>query len=297
MTEDRVHVLRHASELLTGAGVREKDGRRPTETDLGRIEDGAMAYSVKTVPYIDFTTGKRGQKVVADRILWVGKSDALPAEYAESPIFDLDGKNAVIPGLVDCHTHLVFAGDRGGEFAARCGGATYAEIAAAGGGIQTTVRATRAASEEELFRLGRARLEEAHRYGVRTLELIMTAPMVVASWINLQYYGSTVNNAAFGAGDKVLHNVVGTLGVLEGNAGDLKAGLPMQSVHDGRRFVHEPLRLTVVIAAPTEAIDAVIAKHSGVRELVDNGWLHPFACDDTGVITRRARGEARWSAP
>ena len=130
-----------------------------------------------------------------------------------------------------------------------------------------------------------------------TLELIMTAPMVVASWINLQYYGSAVNNAAFGAGDKVLHNVVGTVGVLEGNAGDLKAGLPLQSVHDGRRLMHEPLRLTVVIAAPLEAIDSVIAKHASVRELVDHGWLHLFARDDAGVIRRRARGEARWSAP
>ena len=133
--------------------------------------------------------------------------------------------------------------------------------------------------------------------GFATLELIMTAPMVVASWINLQYYGSTVNHAAFGAGDKVLHNVVGTVGVLEGNAGDLKAGLPLQSVHDGRRFVHEPLRLTVVIAAPTEAIDAVVAKHAGVRELIDHGWLHLFARDDEGVIRRRARGQARWAAP
>ncbi len=170
-TADRFHVLRHASELLTGVGVRIKDGRRPLEADLGRIEDGAMAYSVKTVAYFDFATGKKGMKVVADQVVWIGKSDALPAEYAECPIFDLDGKNAVMPGLVDCHTHLVFAGDRAGEFAARCGGATYAEIAAGGGGIQTTVRATRDASEGELFRLARARIEEAHRYGIRTIEV------------------------------------------------------------------------------------------------------------------------------
>jgi imidazolonepropionase len=171
MTEDRVHVLLHASELLTGAGVRRKDGRHPGEDDLDRIEDGALAYSVKTVPHQDSTTGKKGMKVVADKVLWTGKSDALPSEYANVPIFDLDGKNAVIPGLIDCHTHLVFAGDRAGEFAARCGGASYAEIAAKGGGIQTTVRATREASEDDLFRLGRARIEEAHRYGTRTIEV------------------------------------------------------------------------------------------------------------------------------
>jgi uncharacterized protein YbcC (UPF0753/DUF2309 family) len=71
--------------------------------------------------------------------------------------------------------------------------------------------------------------------GFGVLELIMTAPMVVASWINLQYYGSSVDPAAFGSGDKTLHNVVGaTIGVLEGNGGDLRVGLPWQSVHDGR---------------------------------------------------------------
>jgi imidazolonepropionase len=170
MNDDRVHVIRHASELLTGEGIRRKDGRRLVENDLGRIEDGAMAYSVKTVPYVDFATGKKGMKVVSEKILWIGKSDDLPPEYANAPIFDLDGKNAVMPGLVDCHTHLIFAGNRASEFAARCGGATYAEIAAAGGGIQTTVTATREATEEELYRLGRARVEEAHRYGVRTIE-------------------------------------------------------------------------------------------------------------------------------
>lgn len=109
--------------------------------------------------------------------------------------------------------------------------------------------------------------------GYRVLELIMTAPMVVASWINLQYYGSTVNNNVFGSGNKVLHNVVGQLGVLEGNAGDIRVGLPWQSVHDGRRFVHEPYRLNVFIAAPEAAIDSVLARHDAVRDLVANGWV------------------------
>jgi imidazolonepropionase len=171
MSEERVQVLLHASEILTGEGVRRKDGRSVAEEDLGRIEDGALVYSTKTVPYTDFANGKKGMKVVGDRILWIGKSDDVPAEYLNgSPIFDLDGKNAVLPGLVDCHTHLVFAGDRASEFAARCGGATYEEIAEKGGGIQTTVRATREASEEDLFRSARARVEEAHRFGIRTIE-------------------------------------------------------------------------------------------------------------------------------
>ena len=126
------------------------------------------------------------------------------------------------------------------------------------------------------------------------LNLIMTAPMVVASWINLQYYGSTVNNRVFGSGNKVLHNVAGVLGVLEGNAGDLKVGLPWQSVHDGTRFVHEPLRLNVFIEAPLDALNAVIAKNAGVRELVDNRWLHLFAMSDDGHVSKRYRKDFRW---
>jgi uncharacterized protein YbcC (UPF0753/DUF2309 family) len=118
------------------------------------------------------------------------------------------------------------------------------------------------------------------------LELIMTAPMVVANWINLQYYGSTVNNAVFGSGNKVLHNVVGHLGVCLGNGGDLETGLPLQSVHDGTRFIHEPLRLHVFLEAPTGRIDAVLAKHAAVRELVENGWLLLFATDAAGRACR-----------
>lgn len=125
------------------------------------------------------------------------------------------------------------------------------------------------------------------------LELIMTAPMVVASWINLQYFGSAANNAAFGSGEKTLHNVVGLIGVLEGNSGDLKVGLPMQSVHDGARFVHEPLRLNVFIEAPEAEIDRVLEKHGSVRDLVANGWLHLFRIAEDGTIYRQV-GAQDW---
>ena len=127
------------------------------------------------------------------------------------------------------------------------------------------------------------------------LELILTAPLVVAHWINLQYHASTVDPLHFGAGNKVLHNVVGgNLGVFEGNAGDLRVGLPWQSVHDGERFMHTPLRLTAFIAAPADAIDAVLAKHEAVRQLVDNEWLYLFRLDDDGRIEKRRGG--RWLA-
>ena len=131
--------------------------------------------------------------------------------------------------------------------------------------------------------------------GFRVLELIMTAPMIVASWISLQYFGSTVDNRVFGCGNKVLHNVVGTLGVLEGNGGDLRSGLPWQSVHDGERLIHEPMRLSVVIAAPIEAINAVIVKHEVVRELVEHGWIHLFAMADTPSPIRRYSGLLQWT--
>lgn len=107
------------------------------------------------------------------------------------------------------------------------------------------------------------------------LASIMTAPMIVTHWINMQYYASTVDNRRYGSGNKTLHNVVaGRIGVFEGNGGDLRIGLPWQSVNDGRRWLHTPLRLTVVIEAPRESIDRVIADHEAVRHLVANCWLY-----------------------
>lgn len=132
--------------------------------------------------------------------------------------------------------------------------------------------------------------------GFKVLDLIMTAPMIVASWINLQYYASTVDNAVFGSGNKTLHNVVGGLGVLEGNGGDLRTGLPWQSVHDGAAPAHEPLRLAVMIAAPTSAINEVIARHEQVRHLVDHGWLDLFALDESGRPAWRYLGGGSWAS-
>lgn len=124
------------------------------------------------------------------------------------------------------------------------------------------------------------------------LELILTAPVVVASWIGLQYYGSLVAPEAFGGGNKLLHNVVGGVGVVEGNGGPLRTGLPWQSVHDSERLMHEPLRLAVCIAAPRAAIDGVLAKHPGVAALFDNRWLHLFALEADGTLRRT--GPAAW---
>ena len=124
------------------------------------------------------------------------------------------------------------------------------------------------------------------------LTLIMTAPMVVTNWINMQYHASTVDNRRYGSGNKVLHNVVGGhLGVFEGNGGDLRIGLPMQSLHDGSKLRHTPLRLNVFIEAPRAAIDTVMAGHEIVRQLVGNGWLHLFRIDpQTSAVEHHRRG-------
>lgn len=130
--------------------------------------------------------------------------------------------------------------------------------------------------------------------GFSVLELIMTAPVVVASWISLQYYGSVVASELFGGGNKLLHNVVGGIGVIEGNGGSLRAGLPWQSINDGRAFVHEPLRLTVCIEAPFAEMNAVLERHPDVRALFDNRWLHLFALNEDGHMAFRYHGNFEW---
>lgn len=130
--------------------------------------------------------------------------------------------------------------------------------------------------------------------GFGVLELILTAPVVVASWISLQYYGSTTAPQAFGGGNKVLHNVVGGIGVVEGNGGRLRAGLPLQSIHDGEGFAHEPLRLSVAIEAPREAMSDILSRHPGVAQLFDNGWLTLFAMDGAGRLAWRYLPGGDW---
>ncbi len=113
------------------------------------------------------------------------------------------------------------------------------------------------------------------------LELIITAPMVVTNWINLQYYASVTDNRKYGSGNKLLHNVVGGhMGVFEGNGGDLRFGLPLQSIHDGKDWRHQPLRLSVYFAAPREKILEIILRHTHIIDLVKNGWIYIFQLDD-----------------
>ena len=129
--------------------------------------------------------------------------------------------------------------------------------------------------------------------GFGTLRLILTAPVVVASWISLQYYGSSVAPEAFGGGNKLIHNVVGGIGVVQGNGGKLRTGLPWQTVHDGAQLAHEPLRLSVAIEAPRDAILDVLSCNDGVRALFDNGWLHLFVLEG-GRFAARYRPGLTW---
>ncbi len=104
------------------------------------------------------------------KIEWVGDDRAVPAGLRPDRLIELAGR-WVTPGLVDCHTHLVFAGQRAAEFARRTSGTSYTEIAREGGGILSTVRATRAASEDELLRQSTPRLVSLLQEGVTTVEI------------------------------------------------------------------------------------------------------------------------------
>lgn len=117
----------------------------------GEIRDGALALK-------------------AGRIAWIGRRSELPAGISKAATFDGNG-GWITPGLIDCHTHIVYAGNRSSEFEARLNGATYAEIAAAGGGIMATVRATRAASEAQLLHQSLPRVRSLLAEGVTTLEI------------------------------------------------------------------------------------------------------------------------------
>ncbi|MBS0508875.1 MAG: imidazolonepropionase, partial [Proteobacteria bacterium] len=108
--------------------------------------------------------------VQGGQLRWVGPSAALPAAHAQLPRHDGAGLLAT-PGLVDCHTHLVYGGQRAGEFAMRLAGASYEEVARAGGGIVSSVRATRAASEDELYAAALPRLQVLLAEGVCAIEI------------------------------------------------------------------------------------------------------------------------------
>jgi len=145
-------LIRHIRQLITCAGAAPRCG--PDQRAIHIIDDGAVAAD-------------------GERILFAGPDRDLPQALASAPGAELiDGRTlSVVPGFVDAHTHAMFAGDRRDELRRRLAGATYAEIAAGGGGIVSTVRATRAASEDALVESTRARLAEMLACGTTTAEI------------------------------------------------------------------------------------------------------------------------------
>lgn len=111
------------------------------------------------------------------------------------------------------------------------------------------------------------------------LEIIMTAPMIVGNWINMEHYFSTVDPMVYGSGSKVYHNVVGRVGVMYGSQSDLCVGLPVQTVFDGETPYHEPMRLFVILEAPLERISSIIARHNILQRLTGNQWINIVALD------------------
>ncbi|OCB75325.1 DUF2309 domain-containing protein [Flavobacterium crassostreae] len=125
-----------------------------------------------------------------------------------------------------------------------------------------------------------------HSYNWKTdlkgtaLEGIMQGPMVVAQWINNHYYFSTVDNDIFGSGSKITQNVTGKFGVVQGNGGDIKAGLPLQSVNNSdEEMYHQPLRLSVMIQAPISTVTAILSRNKHLKNLLDNQWIYLLVMD------------------
>ena len=116
------------------------------------------------------------------------------------------------------------------------------------------------------------------------LTVILTAPMVVAQWINSQYFFSVYDNVAYGGGSKISKNITGKIGIMQGNASDLMHGLPLQSVNiTDRKAYHNPLRLMTIVYAPREMIDRIIASQNILQKLLGNGWVSLAAIEpETG---------------
>ncbi|MGE0472317.1 MAG: DUF2309 domain-containing protein, partial [Nitrospirales bacterium] len=126
------------------------------------------------------------------------------------------------------------------------------------------------------------------------LEKIMTAPLVVGELISLTYYFSSVDPWVYGSGSKVIHNMVGGVGVMLGSQSDLQKGLPLQSVNDGARHYHEPMRLLAIIEAPPDRIRSVIQKHTILQHIFHNQWMNLMAFHANSKVFSRYRTDSNW---
>ena len=129
-----------------------------------------------------------------------------------------------------------------------------------------------------------------------TLNFLMTAPLLVVKWLNTEYYFSAVDPWFWGSGSKVIHNVVSGVGVMLGAQSDLQTGLPLQSVMDGPKYFHEPMRLLVIIEAPVNRITPIIQKHTVLQNLFYNQWVTLVAVDPATGEFQRYNPNATWEA-
>ncbi len=148
-------IITNIGRLLTLEGARKKGGRNPAPEDLSILENAAMVV------------GGTGKKT---KILWVGSAKEIPAAFKKGKKINAQGRT-VMPGFIDSHTHLVFAGDRSQEFEMRLAGKSYQEISKAGGGIVNTMSATRKASQKDLLSKSEERILNFLNQGVTTIEI------------------------------------------------------------------------------------------------------------------------------
>ena len=129
----------------------------------------------------------------------------------------------------------------------------------------------------------------------RLLEVLLTAPQVVAQWINMEHYFSAVDNEVYGSGSKIYHNVVGRLGIMSGPWSDLRLGLARQTVMSGEMPYHEPMRLLTIIEAPRPRIEKLVARHEILQHFYHNEWVHLVALDPEEKRWYRYRPTGVWN--
>lgn len=129
----------------------------------------------------------------------------------------------------------------------------------------------------------------------RFLEVLLTAPQVVAQWINMEHYFSAVDNEVYGSGSKIYHNVVGRFGIMSGPWSDLRLGLARQTVMNDEMPYHEPMRLLTVVEAPRNGIEKLIVRHDVLQHYYCNEWVHLIVLDPMDGRWYRYRPDGEWA--